>query len=84
MSITTILPEREVSSNEDGIYVLYMLKEHADFPVEIATISETLRIPHWRVEKVISDLEGLIAGDDGVETAYLHKATCSNTAVYIT
>lgn len=84
MNITTILPEKEVCSNEDRIYVLYMLKEHADFPIEIASISETLQIPIWRVERVISDLEGQIAGDDGKESAYLHKARCSSKAVYIT
>lgn len=84
MSITTILPKKEVCGNEDRIYVLHMLKEHADFPIEIASISETLQIPLWRVEKVISDLEGQITGDDGRESAYLHKATCSSKAVYIT
>ena len=84
MSITTILPEKEVCSEKDRIYVLYMLKEHADFPIEIASISETLRIPLWRVERVISDLEGRVTGDDGKESAYLHKATCSSMAVYIT
>ncbi|MBI5869789.1 MAG: hypothetical protein HZB44_02350 [Actinobacteria bacterium] len=84
MSITTILPEKEVCSSKDKIYVLYMLKEYADYPVEISSISETLRIPVWRVERVISDLEGYIASDDGTECGYLHKATCSSKAVYIT
>lgn len=83
MSITTILPEKEVSSNEDRIYVLYMLKDNADYPLEIADISEALQIPLWRVEKAISDLEGHITGNDGRETAYLHKASCSSRAVYI-
>jgi hypothetical protein len=84
VSITTILPEREVCSNEDSIYILYMLKQYADFPIELASISETLRIPLWRVESVVGELEGHIAGDDGEEDAYVHKATCSRKAVYIT
>ncbi|MHB9112322.1 MAG: hypothetical protein ACYC4D_06805 [Thermoleophilia bacterium] len=84
MSITTILPEKEVCSEKDRICVLYMLREHADFPIEIASISETLRIPLKRVERVISDLEGQIDGGDGKQSAYLHKARCSSKAVYIT
>lgn len=84
MSITTILPEKEVCGNEDRICILYMLKQYADFPIEIASISDTLKIPLWRVERVISDLEGYIDGGDCEESAYLHKATCSHKAVYIT
>ncbi|MFA5801037.1 MAG: hypothetical protein WC911_01030 [Thermoleophilia bacterium] len=83
MSTTTILPEKEVSSNEDRIYVLYMLKDNADYPIEIADISEALQIPLWRVEKAISDLEGYITGNGDGEIAYLHKASCSSKAVYI-
>lgn len=84
MNITTILPERETCGNEDRICILYMLKQYADFPIEIASISETLQIPLWRVERVISDLEGHIDGGDCEGNAYLHKATCSRKAVYIT
>lgn len=84
MNTTTIHPEREACSNEDRVCVLYMLKVHADFPIELASISETLRIPLKRVEKAISDLEGQIDGGDGNESAYLHKARCSSKAVYIT
>ncbi|MDO8735553.1 MAG: hypothetical protein Q7K29_00515 [Thermoleophilia bacterium] len=84
MNTTTILPEKEACSNEDRICILYMLKVHADFPIELASISETLRIPLKRVEKAIIDLEGQIDGGDGDGNAYLHKARCSSKAVYIT
>ncbi len=83
MSITTILPKRETCSNEDRICVLFLLKQQANFPVDLGSVSETLKIPLWRVERVISDLEGHITGDDGERCAYVHKARCTNMAVYI-
>jgi hypothetical protein len=54
-----------------------------NFPVELEAISQTLKIPLWRVERVVTDLEGHITGEDGGENAYLHRARCSSRAVYI-
>lgn len=83
MSITIIAPKKEACCNEDRIQVLHHLKQQANFPVELAAISQTLKIPLWRVEQVVIDLEGHITGEGGGESAYLHRARCSSRAVYI-
>ncbi|MFA6000584.1 MAG: hypothetical protein WC828_00505 [Thermoleophilia bacterium] len=83
MSITTIVPKNEVCCNEDRVNVLCLLKSQMNFPVELEAISQTLKIPLWRVERVVTDLEGHITGEDGGENAYLHRARCSSRAVYI-